>query len=521
MNGPVAAHGSRLAVAALALTVLALALPIQPLEMGCAETSTYALVRSLGDGTPRIDAYERETCDKALRGGHFFSSKAPGLAVTILPLYVALHATGLLPGNERTALWMLGLWSAVLPAAVMLILVRRIANRFEAGTGTLVAVTLGLATLTLPLVTLDFGHALAATLLVAAFAIALTERHAEGRPLLLLAAGALAGFAVTTEYPAALIATVIGIYSAAATRPVRRLLAFGAGGLVGVGPLLLYNQWAFGSATSLSYTSAVSSETVEGAVTVGQHNPGFYGVLTPSLSAAVRLLLADRGLLAVTPIMALGVVGLILLARRGMRAEAWAIAAIVVAMLVYNASLTISPGWVFGGDSPGPRYFYLAIPFAILPLGLVFREAPAVVVALVAVSLVRMTMATSTQPLVGGEGTGRWIARLQSGDFAGTVFSLLGLGHGWIAIAPFLLVVGLAAAAAAATAPLDPARWSIAAFIATAGAWAFVEVVGSNVTTTTGTLAATVALAALAAGCTMVVASVQRPRQPNDMGMPR
>ena len=70
---------------------------------------------------------------------------------------------------------------------------------------------------------------------------------------------------------------MIGIYAAATAQPVRRLVAFGAGGLAGIAPLLLYNQWAFGSAFSLSYTSAVSSENEFGVTTVGNHDEGFYG----------------------------------------------------------------------------------------------------------------------------------------------------------------------------------------------------------------------------------------------------
>ena len=320
-----AGHQAQLGTAAIALTVLAMALPIQKIDTGCAQNSTYALVRAFAAGTAVIDPYEKETCDKSYRGGHFYSNKAPGLAMAILPAYEVVDGLGLLPESKRTALWIFGLWSSVLPAAIMLLLARRIANRFDPGTGTLVAVALGLATLTLPLATVDFGHVLAATLLLGAFAIALEQRGDEGRLLWLVLAGGLAGFAVTTEYPAALIALAVGIYAAIATRPVRRLVAFGAGGLVGVLPLLLYNQWAFGSATSLSYGAAVSDEGSHGDITVGHHDDGFYGVLTPSLSAAVRILLADRGLLTVTPIMILCTVGVVLLVRRGLRAEAFAI----------------------------------------------------------------------------------------------------------------------------------------------------------------------------------------------------
>ena len=41
----------RSALVAIALTILALALPIQQIHTGCAETSSYALVRALSAGT--------------------------------------------------------------------------------------------------------------------------------------------------------------------------------------------------------------------------------------------------------------------------------------------------------------------------------------------------------------------------------------------------------------------------------------------------------------------------------------
>jgi hypothetical protein len=487
---------------AIALTILAMAIPIQ--RPGCAQTSSYALVRALSNGTAQIDPYQEQTCDKSYRGGHFYSNKAPGLALAILPAYVMLHALGVVPDDTRVALWIFGLWSSVLPAAVLLLLARRIARRFDSGTAAFVAVALGLATLTLPLATVGFGHLLAATLLLGAFAIALTERRADARLLALVGAGALAGFAVTTEYPAALVATVIGIYAASFARPILRLIAFGVGGLIGMVPLLAYNQWAFGSMTSLSYASAVSEERA-GSVVIGHHDAGFYGVLVPSLSAVARILLADRGMLTVTPIVVLGVVGIVLLARRGMRAEAAAIGAAGAAMLTYNASLTISPTWVFGGDTPGPRYAYLAIPFVILPLGLVLRRYPSVVVALLAVSLVRMVTATATQPLVGSEGTVQWLRRIRAGDFTNTFLTYAGLGHGWIAILPFLLVAAAAAAAAFASAPFTSGWFSGPIFVTTVAAWAFVAFVAGNLVESTGTTEMLMALGTLAIGCLLVV----------------
>ena len=77
--------------AVLALTV-GWALLMQ--SLGWAQTSYYALVKSLSDGTPQIDRYHWETRDKSWTGGHFYSVKAPGLSVLTLPLYEGLTAVG-------------------------------------------------------------------------------------------------------------------------------------------------------------------------------------------------------------------------------------------------------------------------------------------------------------------------------------------------------------------------------------------------------------------------------------------
>ena len=90
----------------------------------------------------------------------------------------------------------------------MLLLARRIANRFDPGTGTLVAVALGLVHVHVAardrrLRARARRHARCSS----AFAIAdCSSGMRVGVLLPSLAAGALAGFAVTTEYPAALIA---------------------------------------------------------------------------------------------------------------------------------------------------------------------------------------------------------------------------------------------------------------------------------------------------------------------------
>ena len=119
--------------------------------------------------------------------------------------------------------WALGLVGVVLPAFVLLLLVRSVAERIEPGYGTAAAVALGAGTLILPFSTLFFSHVLSAMLAFAAFAVLWRERAGPPRLLLVAAAGALAGFAIATEYPLGLAAVVLGVYA------MRRSLRRGAG----------------------------------------------------------------------------------------------------------------------------------------------------------------------------------------------------------------------------------------------------------------------------------------------------
>src|SRR5438132_14423777 len=103
-----------------------------------------------------------------------------------------------------------GLWGAVLPALALLLLVWRVAERFEPGYGAATAVVLGLGTMLLPFSTLLFSHVFAALLGFGAFAIMLRERAGPPRPALLGLAGLAMGDAIRSEYPPALVPLVAG-----------------------------------------------------------------------------------------------------------------------------------------------------------------------------------------------------------------------------------------------------------------------------------------------------------------------
>jgi hypothetical protein len=422
-----------LGLAAIAVLALASAVLLQP--FGYNQGAHYALVQALAHGTPRINAYASYSGDLSSFHGHLYSNKAPGLALATLPAYFVLHTLGLPSGVHA-----LSLWSVLLPALGILLLVRSLAERLEPG-------------LLLPFTGLFFAHALSAFLGFAAFAVLWREREGPQRLALVAGAGALAGLAITTEYPLAIVAVVLGGYAIARRRLLRRALAYGAGLAAGLAPLLLYQLWAFGTVLRTTYAGQLVHTGTTGPGIVRETKPGGLG---GRAHVALELLFSYRGLLTLAPIVSVGAVGLVLLYRRGKRAEAAAIAALSVVLLV-----AISGGWgAFGGWGPGPRYLITTLPFLAVPLALAFRARPVTTVALALVSIGAMTVATATEPLlpnntgrVGVQGdvahTDVWFDRLRDGNFTRTILSSAGAGQGWLAIAPFLLLIALALGLAA------------------------------------------------------------------------
>lgn len=484
---------------ALALVALGLGWALVMQSLGWAQTSYYAFVKALGAGTTKIDAYHWETRDKSYIDGHFYSVKAPGLPLLLTPVsevldaaggrtvaadaakrakeggaaqwsYRALnvHAYGYDRANaiatksrlERQAplVWALGLVGTVIPALLLLVLVRRRVERVEPGLGALTAVTLGGATLIMPFAVNLFGHVLATLLAFAAFALAWHERERPTPRLLLLAlAGLLSGLAVTTEYPLAIAGAIVGLYAMlrpdAITAGPRALAAragtYATGVILGVVPLFVYNLVAFGSITTLSYKNAVNEQGRTGHETLGLNDGGFFGIGVPAPRQALDLLISPRGVLVLIPVIVMACVGTWLLYRRGRRAEASVIGAIAAAYYLYDTGYWLP----MGGGSPGPRFLIPMLPFLAVGLACAWRRYPGPTLALAVPSAVTMVVATITMPLIGPGGTATWMDRLEIANFQHTFLSVLGLDNGWVAIAPVLLLFGAAAVLAARSAP--------------------------------------------------------------------
>lgn len=471
----------RLAIAAIVMVGLSYATMIQSFSWN--QTSHYDLVRSLNQGRTTIDQYQENTGDKAFYKGHWYSARAPGTALFSLPFYDALNLVNAeswtrshvappnRPGDEMV--YLVGLWANVLPGFLLLLLVWRVAERYEPGYGVVAAVALGLGTLVLPLSTLLFSHVFTTFLCFAAFWLMLREREGPASPMLLALAGLAMGYAFSSEYPTFFAALVLGGFMLSrrdAFNPrgvATRTGAYVIGGLVGIVPLLLYNHYAFGSWTHLAYSN------------IPRQKQGFFGIDVPSPKNLATLLLDSRGLFTISPVLVLGALGTGLLYKRGKRAEALTIAAIAIVYLGYNSGYYLP----FGGGFMGPRFLDTTLPFLAFPVALALKRWPGPTVAMAAVSIAATVIATITHPLVGYETeTVVWMRYLGQGLFQPTIASAYGLGRGWDGIWPFLVAAGAAIVLAVAATPrLRLSDGSVLAGVAALAGWCVFAALGPTV----------------------------------------
>ena len=428
----------RLALAAILLVGLASATVIQSFSWN--QTSHYDLIRTLYDGKTTIDQYQANTGDKAYYKGHYYSARAPGLALFSLPFYEALNIVGAEswtdqhvappdhPGDEM--IYLIGLWGNVLPGLLLLLLVWRVAERYQPGYGVATAVMFGLGTMVLPFSQLLFSHMFTTFLAFAAFWLMLSERDGPPSPLLLGLAGLAMGYAFSSEYPTFFAAIVLGLFllSRRDSLNLRGILSRGGayvvGGLVGIVPLLLYNHYAFHSWTHLAYSD------------IPRQQQGFFGIDVPSLRVLVTLLLDSRGLLTISPVLIMGAIGTAMLYRRGQRAEALTITGICLCYLLYNSGYYLP----FGGGFMGPRFLDTLLPFLAFPIALTLKRFPGPTIALAVISITTTVIATITHPLIGYENeTVSWMRYLSEGYFQPTIASAYGLGRSWGGIWPFLV----------------------------------------------------------------------------------
>ena len=379
---------------------------------GWNQNSRFALVRAITDrGTLRIDSFENCTGDRSIYNGHFYSDKAPGVALASVPFVMAGRAVCRLVGVDPESYTGIGALSylatvatcglTVALAGVCLFFVSR---RFGAtpNAAAVVALAFGLGTPMWVYATIFYGHALSATGLVVAFTAALAlgdSKDSRHDWLLGATVGAAAGWATVTEFPSAVPAGVLAVFALLQAWPHgwRRLtttaVALGLAASACAAALGAYHWACFGSPLHVAYTSEENFEPMK---------QGFFGLSKPTLPRVREILIgAYRGVLPLSPFLAVAPVGLALLIKQRASRLAAIVATIIAAFyLLLNSSYYY---WE-GGWSYGPRHLSPGLAFVCLglaPLWVRGRRAGRVILGslvIYGVALALMAVATTPQP---------------------------------------------------------------------------------------------------------------------------
>jgi hypothetical protein len=352
---------------------------------GWNQNSRFDLVRAIVEqGTLRIDAYHENTSDKAFANGHYYSDKAPGLALLAVPVAEGTRAVLSALGVDSTSArglvavsYFVTVVGVALPMAVACAVLFLTALHLgsDANAAAFGALALGLATPMWSYSTLFWGHALAGACLVFAFAFSLKLRRGQshaGDVLLGLAVGLTAGWATVTEYPAAPASVVIAVLAMALVwkdgwpRRWRTFAGIVLGAFACIAVLLVYQFRVFGSAfqPSYSYYPAGAFPWMK---------QGYMGVTYPRIDVALKLLFGcRRGLLFVAPVVFAAPFGLRWLWKQPHGREAAAAAGAVAAYyFLFNASFLV---WA-GGWSYGPRYMAAGLPLLCVGLAPAWSNA--------------------------------------------------------------------------------------------------------------------------------------------------
>ncbi|HJT18495.1 MAG TPA: hypothetical protein VJ853_13945 [Thermoanaerobaculia bacterium] len=231
----------RAAIIVFAFAVLSvIVVPVFPHFVSPNEFTRWALASSLVErGTMEVSqsvaALGPRFEDVASVNGRLYSNKAPGAALLGTIGYLAARP---FTTSLRALVNAMRLTASTLPVILLALLLMHLAGRFHrADRSPIVIAALLFGTPMLAYGLLLFAHALVAACLFAAWAFLFVEEHP-------IAAGALIGMAVLSEYPAAIPAFIL-IAAAATNRDWRRIGKVIAGGVPFAAALALYQYLCF------------------------------------------------------------------------------------------------------------------------------------------------------------------------------------------------------------------------------------------------------------------------------------
>lgn len=324
--------------------------------------------------------------------GRVYPNKPPGASLVGAVAFVVAKLGGE-PPTLREFTWWARLLAGVVPVLVIAFLAWGQLRRVYGGPISVAAILLIVfGTPMFSYARLFYGHVLAAALLFAG--VAMIERGmAQDRRVELALGGVLAASAIGVEYGAAFAGLPIGVMllwpmlrpsegGPSRARAAEHAAIALAGALVPVGLLGAYQRAAYGSPWSTGYHHAADPGFAR------LHGQGLLGLGAPRWDNVVTHLLSlDAGLLVWSPLVVVGVVGLVRLARRG--GEQARVArlqlGIFAVVLMFGLGLSFEGGW-----RVGPRYMVVALPMLVLGVAeflATWREHPRSGVAAAAMGL--------------------------------------------------------------------------------------------------------------------------------------
>ena len=310
--------------------------------------------------------FQPNTVDDFVFNGNYYSALAPGTAILALPF----AGVGFMLDGHFTVFGYALMAPEVFVAflnAVAAYLVYAVGRLFfSKRTSVFLAFVYAFSTISWPFATYFFQSDVTAMfdLLAVYFTIRVTRRG-DGAVRNAVLAGLSIGVALTTDYVNAILIPIIGAYLIFSLRASERRFARTAAGflvasLLGILLIGLYNEAIFGTAFHTTEQVYLNSATPFGEFST----PLFQGIY-------LNLFSPLRGLFVYSIFLVLGVFGLaeLLRGKRHRNEAVLLIACFLGIFLPYSA-------WYdpVGGAAFGPRFLVSAIPFLLIPAGLVIEE---------------------------------------------------------------------------------------------------------------------------------------------------
>ncbi len=366
------------------------------------------LVYAIGDqGVLYIDDYHTNTGDKACFPGpydlesdtcqgHYYTDKSIGPSLAALPFYMVFKAVAALPPIERfissgsglgafsdtlnpegegirpnavyegMALTFMTFFAMSIPSALMgtafFLLAARLTTRDRYAF--VLALIYGLGTAAFPYSSVLYQHQMAAFGAFVGFFLLWRVVNEGASPRWLWLVGVLFSLTVVTEYPVVIALAIIFLWAVYAM-PNRWALYRVVLGAIPLGLVFAaYNYAIFQTPMPVGYNYSTLWQNV--------HDQGFLSLTVPNLGTFINLMFSPfRGLLFLSPVLALAVPGFVLMWRRhSQRSVTVMLLGVIAYFLLFNSSSVM---W-WGGNTVGPRYLVPMLPFLALPIIFVLNE---------------------------------------------------------------------------------------------------------------------------------------------------